>query len=47
MRNRNPVARNDVRRWLTLAALLAATTMPVTAFGGDRVVLGDEFTATW
>lgn len=46
VRNCNPLARNDVRRWLTLAALLAATTIPVTAFGATRVVLGEEVTNT-
>ena len=46
MRNRKPLERNDVRCWLTLAALLIATTIPVTAFGATRVVLGEEFTNT-
>jgi hypothetical protein len=47
MQNRISLARNGVwLRW-TLAALLAVTVIPGTAFGATRVVLGDEFTATW
>jgi hypothetical protein len=38
--------RNNLWLGLTLAAVLAAG-LPVTAFGADRMVLCEEFTATW
>ncbi len=38
-----------VHAWfgLALAALSAATVVPKTSFAADRMVLGEEFTATW
>ena len=46
MKNHTFIARSDVWLGWTLAALLAATAIPVTAFGAERVVLGEEFTNT-
>ena len=34
-------------RWCSLAALALAATFPSAAIAADRVVLGEEFTATW
>jgi hypothetical protein len=46
MKGLDSIAKHDVWfRW-TLATLVAAATVPATAFAADRVVLGEEFSNT-
>ena len=45
-RNAYPI-RNGLRFDAVLAALLCVTTLPASALGSDRVVLGEELMATW
>jgi hypothetical protein len=43
-------ARLDSRAWCfrgVLAVLVWAIVVPATVLGAERVVLGEEFTATW
>ena len=44
MRKRSALARNRLGLGLALLTLVAATAVPLTALGADRMVLGEEFT---
>jgi len=46
MTNHTFLARSDVWLGWTLAALLAATAIPGTAFGAERMVLSEESSST-
>jgi len=47
MMRRSFSKRNDVRLGLVLASLAVATAIPGAAFGADRRVICEQFTATW
>ena len=40
-------AGSSMRFWWTVAGLVLLVAVPQTALAADRVVLGEEFTATW
>ena len=46
MRKRSTPARNRLGHGLALLTLVAATAVPLTALGADRMVLGEGFTNT-